>query len=87
MKKKITGPVEVRSSDFFQCYLESYFSPLFKPQYCDMICLLAYVQLPPPLDFFFWWKVVAVHGLIKPVCEYISALHDKVKFYRQLAPI
>ena len=41
----------------------------------------------PSPRFFFGWRVVAVHGLIKPVCEYISALPDKVKFYRQLAPI
>ena len=69
----------MRSSAFFHCYLESYFYPLFKPQYCDMIWLLAYVHLPPPLKLFFvgrWWLY---RGLSKPVCEYISALHDKVK--------
>lgn len=33
----------------------------------------------PSPQIFFWWKVVSLHGLIKRVCEYISALHDKVK--------
>ena len=52
----------------------------------------------PSPQIIFCWKVVAVQGLIKPVCEYISALHDKVKVmmtfsnsvsqhYWQLAPI
>lgn len=33
----------------------------------------------PSPQIIFCWEVVTVHGLIKPVCEYISALHDKVK--------
>ena len=39
------------------------FSPLFKPQYCDMICLLFYVQLPPPLKFFFGGRWCLYMGL------------------------